>query len=525
MTILFQDERYRSDASKSLDCYVMTRSGQLSILFVLGTILGEAAPANPADAEFARLLHAGTEEGARGDFVHASADLEAAVALEPQNAEGWFQLGLVYNRTASFRNAELAFRKAVELDPHDAQAHFWLGWTLVVDPQSKQDWAGAIAESRAALADEPDDADALNLLGTGLTNLGELAKAVEVLKRATAIKPSSAAAHYNLAVALEKSGQAEEATKEYAAAIAAKSDYIEARTALGKLLLGMGKPADAEQELLTALSVNPDFADAHYALARTMQAFKKTSDAKIEFEEAADLAGRQSEGIQSMHLSNESLALASHGDFGGATKTLRDAVALKPDYGVPHYNLGLILADTGDMTGAIRELHVAISLLPGQAKPWFDLGRVFERQGDSKRAFEAFSWAARLAPNDPAMQAKLKSVEPPQGILAPDSLNITNDTAADHLAAGEELLRERQSIDAVSELLRALVLAPANVEARRKLAATYESQGDFGKAILEFHKLLLVSPHDTPARLALEKLQAGADHGVSAPGKTAPQPE
>jgi Flp pilus assembly protein TadD len=501
----------------------MKRFGQFSILFVLGTVLGVAARAQPANAEFSRLLQAGTEAGAQGDFVHAAADLEAAVALEPQSAEGWFQLGLVYNKTASFRNAEQAFRKAVALAPHDAQAHFWLGWTLVVDPESKLDWAGAIAESRAALADKPDDPDALNLLGSGLTNLGELDKAVEVLQRATAIKPTSAAAHYNLGTALEQSGHVEDARREYTAALAARSDYTEARTALGKLLLSTGKPADAEQEFLQALSVNPDLADAHYGLARTMQALRKTAEAKAEFAEAADLAGRQAEGIQSMRLSNESLGLAAQGNFAGATKDLRDALALKPDYGVPHYNLGLILADTGDMAGAIRELSVAISLLPGQAKPWFDLGRVFERQGDSKRAFAAFSWAARLAPSDPAIQTKLKSLAPLQE--APGALKVTNDTAADHLAAGEKLLRNGQSMDAISELLRALVLAPASVQARRNLAAAYESQGDPAKAILEYHKLLLVSPQDSAGQLSLKKLQAGADHGVSAPAKTVPRPD
>src|SRR5271156_1326088 len=118
-----------------------SKLGHVSLAFVVGVILAgavypRAVQANGANAEFARLLQAGTTESLRGDLVHATADLEEAVALEPQSAEGWFQLGLLYSKATSFRKAEAAFRKAVELNPHFAEAHFRLGWTLIIDPPS-----------------------------------------------------------------------------------------------------------------------------------------------------------------------------------------------------------------------------------------------------------------------------------------------------------------------------------------------------------------------------------------------------
>ncbi len=497
----------------------MKKSGQLSLGLFLGAILGGTVQANAIDADAARLLQDGTEEIVQGDLVHAAADLEAAVLLAPRNAEAWFQLGLLYSKTADFREAEAAFRKAVEMNPHYAEAHFWLGSILIIDPQNKLDWAGAVAESRAALLEKPDYTDALNLLGTGLTNLGQLDEAVEVLKRAIAIEPSSAAGHFNLAVALEKSDHPQEAKGEYEAAIAARSDYPEASSALGKLLLRLGKPAQAEQLLLRSLCLNPDLADVHYALARALRALKRTSAAKIEFEEAADLARLQPEGIESMHLSNEGLALGSRGDFTGAIASFRRAIALNPTDGVPHYNLGLMQADAGDVKGAIRELTVAISLLPGQAKPWFDLGRAYERQGDGERALEAFAWAARLAPSDDAMQAKLRSFETagiPLGELPQHSLYIPNDTAEDHLASGQKLRQEGRPMDAVSELLRALSLEPANADARGSLASAYVSMGNLDKAMLEYHKLLLVSPQDASAHFALGKILLKQGHAAQA---------
>ena len=66
---------------------------------------------------------------------------------------------------------------------------------------------------------------------------------------------------------------------------------------------------------------------------------------------------------QSALLSNSAMELAAKGDMAGAKENLLKAITLKPDYGIPHYNLGLILADSGDLGGASSELAKAISLL------------------------------------------------------------------------------------------------------------------------------------------------------------------
>ena len=275
-------------------------------------------------------------------------------------------------------------RRSLQIKPNFAPAHYNLALTLIANPQSKLDWPQAIAECREALKYQPDYAEARNLLGAGLTSEGEIEAAIIELQHAVRLNPSLAEARFNLAIALEKNDRLDEAAQEFQAAITAKASYPEATTSLGKLYLRMGKMQEAEKELEKAVQLNPDLADAHHALAGVFQSQDKRGQATVELNLATDLSRRTTDAIESARLSNLGLQLASKGDLAGANAALRQAIALKPDYGIPHYNLGLILADQKNFSDALQELMKAISLLPGQAKPWLQAGRVLLARGDPR---------------------------------------------------------------------------------------------------------------------------------------------
>jgi len=472
--------------------------------------------------EFASRLRAGTEEAQQGQYAAAMADLQAAVILEPDNSQGWYQLGLLLGQTGDFRGAELAFRHSLQLKPDFSPAHYNLALTLIANPQSKLDWPAAIAECREALRYQPDYAEARNLLGAGLTSEGEIDAAIIELQHAVHLNPALPEAHFNLAIALAKNDRLEEAAQEYQAAAAAKGGYPEATTSLGKLYFRLGKMQDAEKELEKAVRLNPDLADAHHALAGVLQSQDKREEAAVEVNVATDLSRRTIDAIESARLSNVGLQLASKGDFAGADATLRQAIALKPDYGIPHYNLGLILADQKNFSAALQELIKAISLLPGQAKPWLQTGRVLLAQGDSSRALDALAWAARLSPSDAATSAQITSLQssgslPPavkksSGLSAAPALGASSDTSQGHLVFADQLIHSDDYMGAIGELLRALVLQPADLVARRQLANAYEKLDDQDHAILEYYKILGAAPDDVNTRAILGKALLARGH-------------
>jgi tetratricopeptide (TPR) repeat protein len=459
-------------------------------------------------------LRDGAAETAQGNFATAMADIQAAMALRPGAAAGWYELGSLLGQTGDFPGAEAAFRRAIQLQPSLSKAHFSLALTLIGNPQNKEDWPGAIAECREALKLQPDYPEALNLLGAGLNKQGQPDAAIEALQRAVQLMPGLAPAHFNLGLAFESNDHLDDAAKEYRAAIAAKGNYPEANSALGKLLLRMGKTEQAKLELERALHLNPDLTDAHYTRARILQSLHRNQEAEAEFAIANELGERQSNGVKSSQLSNNGLELAAKGDLAGAAAALREAIALKLDYGVPHYNLGLILADMGQTAAALQELSKAISLLPGQVGPWFELGRVLLLAKDNRGALEAFRWAAYLAPSNAAVRTELarlrandaESLDRP---LSKPKIGSAADTAAAHLAYAQELNARRDFAGAAGELLRALALDPGMKVARRNLATAYANQAQKDRAVLEYRKILIAFPDDSAAQAALAGIPTG----------------
>jgi len=127
----------------------------------------------------------------------------AAQAAEADyDADGWYELGLELEAVAP-QEARDAYRRALELDPHHADAHVNLGRLLQEEDLTEE----AETHYRAALAESPEHATAWFDLGTALEDLRRPADAVEAYRRAILADRLLADAHFNLARLYEKAGK------------------------------------------------------------------------------------------------------------------------------------------------------------------------------------------------------------------------------------------------------------------------------------------------------------------------------
>ena len=127
----------------------------------------------------------------------------AAQAAEADyDADGWYELGLELEAVAP-QEARDAYRRALELDPHHADAHVNLGRLLQEEDLTEE----AETHYRAALADSPEHATAWFDLGTALEDLRRPGDAVEAYRRAILADRRLADAHFNLARLYEKAGK------------------------------------------------------------------------------------------------------------------------------------------------------------------------------------------------------------------------------------------------------------------------------------------------------------------------------
>lgn len=153
-------------------------SGQLDLDFAVSDLASRAAPIARRTAQAAR---------------RSEGDLDA---------HDWYELGLELEAVAP-AEARDAYRRALELDAHHADAHVNLGRLLQEE--------GLIAEAerhyRLALRESPDHATAAFNLGIALEDLDRSADAIEAYRRALATDPRLADAHYNVARLYEKAGK------------------------------------------------------------------------------------------------------------------------------------------------------------------------------------------------------------------------------------------------------------------------------------------------------------------------------
>jgi tetratricopeptide (TPR) repeat protein len=97
--------------------------------------------------------------------------------------------------------AELS--KVIALDPNNALAYYNLG--VALGKQGK--WAEAIVAEQKAIRLKPNFAEAYYNLGTALGGQGKTAEAIVAFQKAIRLNPNNAGAYYNLGTALGKQGK------------------------------------------------------------------------------------------------------------------------------------------------------------------------------------------------------------------------------------------------------------------------------------------------------------------------------
>lgn len=102
-----------------------------------------------------------------------------------------------------------AYRAAIAQDPNLADAHVNLGRLL----HEAGEIHAALTHYRAALLIRPDDATAGFNVGVALEDLGNATEAVDAYAKSIAVDPTNADAHYNLARLLEQQGRPDIAVK------------------------------------------------------------------------------------------------------------------------------------------------------------------------------------------------------------------------------------------------------------------------------------------------------------------------
>ncbi len=122
----------------------------------------------------------------RRDVPSAIAHLERAVAIAPQYAAAWNNLGTVSYQTRQYARADECFRKALDQNPGSYEPLVNLGGVLLNEAKPRD----ALSYNRSAVRSRPHDALANAQLGLNYFLLENLEEARKYLETAKGIDPA-----------------------------------------------------------------------------------------------------------------------------------------------------------------------------------------------------------------------------------------------------------------------------------------------------------------------------------------------
>ena len=182
---------------------------------------------------------------------------------------------------------------------------------------------------RAHLAAQPDDADALHLLGVLRHQRDDTLQAITLIRQAIAIAADQPQFHLSLGGALLHVGQGDAARASFEQALALDPNSAQTHAVLGHLSLQSGAVADAESRFRIGRRADHEDPLILFGLGTLYLERRDAANAAKFLSRAAELKP-QDASIQA----GLGRALFDQGAYGLAEQAFENALSLRPDLGV-----------------------------------------------------------------------------------------------------------------------------------------------------------------------------------------------
>lgn len=222
----------------------------------------------------------------QGDLSGAEEHVRKSLEINPSFGDGWALLGEILLSQQQNQKAIAALKRAVELEPLNAGAHFNLGSAYIHSQQIK---AGTEAYLTAIDLDEKLTSGAFNNLGSALLELKAADDAELAFERAIEANPENIDALYNQAQLQAQLGRTSKAVELYQRTLQIDAGFVPGYSALVKLLIVSDHLPQAEQIAKEFLDHHPKEPDAYCSLGLLYTKQKRFAEAESAFQQALTL--------------------------------------------------------------------------------------------------------------------------------------------------------------------------------------------------------------------------------------------
>jgi len=331
------------------------------------------------------LLDLGYREGDKEKIAEGRSIADAVLETDPNSAEAMFVKSKIELAEGRYDQATTSLRRAIEIRPDWAQAHFLLASALFF----QNDRNGARSEATRALELEAGLTEARKLLARIHASLGADDLAVEEGRKALATNDDPAI-RIVVAQSLVRIGRVDEAYAELEK-IPEDKRAAEAWYAMGRVDVLKQRLADARRNLERADSMSPHHPEILDTLLLLDRAEKKLPDSIERIRRAAEASPQNAKLVQLL-----GSAYAANGEFAEAEQQFRRAAELDPNDIGPYQALAQLLLASGRKDESIATYQKAIAQRPDSAQLRVVLGTILEATGDTEGAIENYSEAIKL---------------------------------------------------------------------------------------------------------------------------------
>ncbi len=366
---------------------------------------------------------------------------------------------------------------------------------------------------RAQLAQHPDDADALHLLGMLRFQRGDATEGARLLGRAHELAPDDANIELGLASIAFRNGDHAAAESGFQRALTLDPNLGGAHAGIGQIALLRGDTASAEQHFRIALRTGEE-PHALAGLGALLLERGDTDGALRHLGRAADLA--PNDAMIQMTLGQ---AFAKRETPAFAQRAFENALRLHPDLHQARLWLGALLLKARRFREAETQFRTVLALPNLAPSAQIGLADVARAEGHVEEAIAGYRAALALEPNHPmAMRALAWSLGQighlDEAIATYDRcLAQTPGDDAVRIARTDLLMHSGRLAQAAADWKAALDRNPADMLARSRYAILCEYLGQVDVAGTQAELALLAQP-DAPEMLLIRartQLRIGDD--------------
>jgi tetratricopeptide (TPR) repeat protein len=446
-----------------------------------------------------------------GHYQEFKGQMESAIQFDPHSSFLHAKLAEALFALKDFRGAVEECEMSLALNSDNADAHYLLGVLNFM----RRDRQGAVSEFKTAAELKPEHFLAQFRLASLLFEEGDYSGAAGAYSEMVKLRPYDYKLRYQLGLSYSRSGKIAEAIKEFNAAAKLRSDYLEPHFRLAYLYAHQSKNREAIEECLIVLQAAPEDPNINLLLAELYVSIAEFDKAIFRAKKLLERPGIDEAVLAEAH---HRLAAAYKGKgetsladlhFQKSIDVYEGILKKDPENVGIYYDVAMVYDAKGDQFSlqlAEQHLRKHIELMPDEPNAYNLLGYMFvQRDMNLEEAV--------------ALIEKAVAIDPQNGAFR-DSL-------------GWAYFRLGKLDEAIAELEKAAEFIPDDSEVREHLGEAYLKRGRsdppsrwyIEKAVLEWEKALEIKPTNASLQQRLGELRASLDQIEDSEERTRQQGE